>query len=82
LKKYVKGCAYTFFKLEIMMACQQWELKTFFKELFNYCFPPNFILAGCGPVLAHVRYDSLEETEFSLLLFFFILLFLFNLQPH
>ncbi|KAF8585601.1 hypothetical protein K439DRAFT_1615872 [Ramaria rubella] len=42
LKKYVKGRAYTFFELEIMMAGQQWDLKTFFKELFNYCFPPNF----------------------------------------
>ncbi|KAF8574982.1 hypothetical protein K439DRAFT_1310689, partial [Ramaria rubella] len=42
LKKYVKGRAYTFFELEIMTAGQQWELKKFFEELFNYCFPPNF----------------------------------------
>ncbi|KAF8574580.1 hypothetical protein K439DRAFT_1372047, partial [Ramaria rubella] len=42
LKKHVKEHAYTFFKLEIMTAGQQWELKKFFEELFNYCFPPNF----------------------------------------
>ncbi|KAF8579439.1 hypothetical protein K439DRAFT_1254721, partial [Ramaria rubella] len=42
LKKYVKGHTYTFFELEIMTAGQQWELKRFFEELFNYCFPPNF----------------------------------------
>ncbi|KAF8573439.1 hypothetical protein K439DRAFT_1357185, partial [Ramaria rubella] len=42
LKKYVKGRAYTFFELESMTTRQCWDLKTFFKELFNYCFPPNF----------------------------------------
>ncbi|KAF8576871.1 hypothetical protein K439DRAFT_1640169 [Ramaria rubella] len=57
LKKYVKGRAYTFFELEIIMTGQRWDLKTFFEEIFNYCFLPNFCSEQRKRLTTFVQWD-------------------------
>jgi Retrotransposon gag protein len=42
LSYYLKGKAYNFYTQKIAMNVYDWDLKQFFKELFNYCFPINY----------------------------------------
>src|SRR5260221_4524157 len=41
---YLAGKAYKFYSTVVSMELDKWELTEFFKELFNYCFPPDFRL--------------------------------------
>jgi hypothetical protein len=42
LSNFLSGKAYTFYTHEISFSKKKWELKKFFQELFNYCFPVDF----------------------------------------
>jgi hypothetical protein len=41
---YLAGKAYRFYSTVVSMDAENWDLVRFFKELFNYCFPPDFRL--------------------------------------
>ncbi|RXW16452.1 hypothetical protein EST38_g9404 [Candolleomyces aberdarensis] len=42
LSNFMGGKAYTFYTREVSFSKKKWELKKFFRELFNYCFPVDF----------------------------------------
>ncbi|KAJ2935595.1 hypothetical protein H1R20_g1499, partial [Candolleomyces eurysporus] len=42
LSNFMSGKAYTFYTREVSFSKKKWELKKFFQELFNYCFPVDF----------------------------------------
>ncbi|KAF8231486.1 hypothetical protein L208DRAFT_1276914, partial [Tricholoma matsutake] len=39
---YLKGKVYDFYTQNVAMSVYDWDLKQFFEELFNYCFPINY----------------------------------------
>ena len=39
---YLKGKAYDFYTQKVAINVYDWDLKQFFEELFNYCFPINY----------------------------------------
>jgi len=42
LSHYLSGRAYNFYTREVSMRTKKWNLVTFFKGLFNHCFPIDF----------------------------------------
>jgi hypothetical protein len=42
LSYYLRDKAYDFYTQKIAMNVYDWDLKQFFEELFNYCFPINY----------------------------------------
>ncbi|KAG6828291.1 hypothetical protein H0H93_014963, partial [Arthromyces matolae] len=42
LSNFLKGKAYEFYLNEVSMEIEEWDVPSFFRELFNACFPPNF----------------------------------------
>jgi len=47
LSHYLGGRAYNFYTREVSMRTKKWNLVTFFKGLFNYCFPIDFRNKQC-----------------------------------
>ncbi|KAJ3899305.1 hypothetical protein F5879DRAFT_767320, partial [Lentinula edodes] len=42
LPHYLTGKAHSFFTQKVSKNHEQWKLKDFFEELFNFCFPMNY----------------------------------------
>jgi hypothetical protein len=42
LSYYLQGKAYDFYTQKVSMNNEQWDLKDFFKAMFDYCFPVNY----------------------------------------
>ncbi|KAJ3851616.1 hypothetical protein EV368DRAFT_65609 [Lentinula lateritia] len=42
LSHYLTGKAHSFFTQKVSKNHEQWKLKDFFEELFNFCFPMNY----------------------------------------
>ena len=47
LSHYLGGRAYNFYTREVSMRTKKWNLVTFFKGLFNHCFPIDFRNKQC-----------------------------------
>ena len=47
LSYYLKSKAYNFYTQKVAMNVYDWDLKQFFEELFNYCFPINYRIKQC-----------------------------------
>ncbi|KAG6876048.1 hypothetical protein C0992_001170 [Termitomyces sp. T32_za158] len=61
---FLKGKAYRFYLNEVSMEMGEWNLQTFFKGVFNVCFPSNFRLLQ-QKKLDELRQGSMTVREYS-----------------
>jgi hypothetical protein len=55
LSHFLKSKAYKFYSMMVFKNTSEWDLETFFKSLFNFCFPTNFCVKACELLQACVQ---------------------------